>query len=880
MRKIIFLIIFQINVIFPQEEKLRLSILDFIGENVPNTQLGMCTNRLETIFVDSKQFKVIAKGERDKIVDEQASQLKGCFDEACFVEIGKLLLADHLVTGEIIATPVDDETYYQINISIFDIEQGIFTERVTDAVEGGFTDLIDQIEKTSQKIIRKMLGGRLLPTSVTPGAIALEIAYGNVKIETTPPGAQILIDYKEYGMTPQEIRDLQAGTCNLTIVHPDYERIIKSIDIIPDSTIVVIEKLAYKMGSLKVDSKPPGAFIYLDGSSQPVEKTPHTFLALPVGDHLLRILLENHVEIIRKVEVPYNDINEEMFILEPKPVSLAISTHPTEVDVIVNGKTYNSGVMGFKVIEVLPGKYEIEFSKKGYEPLVREITIKLGDEEEIEIILKKLPTGVTYDPNKGFLSIDSNVEDATIEIAGLTDKLKTPIRYHELPEGSYILEISAPEYKSRTESFTVYPQKTTELKIELTPMFGFLSVLSNINSANLKIINYKSGLLTPLETYKLPTGNYELEISAPEYDSKTESFTITPGETTELSIPLIPNFGFVSIFSNVEDSEVKIIGRKSGLKTPLNSYKLSEGNYVAEISSKGYESKRQSFTITPQKPIELNIDLTPKSSIKAMMYSILLPGSGQRYFEQKIKGNLLTSATLGTLLFGCLNIVKYRELEDEYDLANKNYIEATTHAKINSAFSERRTAYNGLNKARALSYISFATTGIFYVSNVVDALVTGGYPSQDQNKSIVKAICLSAMSPGLGQLYLGHKIKGILWYSGVEACLASIIYTTGLYYDRKDDYEQAKLEYTQANDNIDEAYVNMNSAYDKLKNANQHRTYSYFAAGAIYAMNLVDIWFTFSRGKRSSFYDYKRDKLQLSMLPHKDGVFIRTSINW
>ena len=59
-----------ISSIFSQDQKLAVSILDFTGEDVKPKVLKACFQRLETSLIDSDQFIVIEKNEREEILKE------------------------------------------------------------------------------------------------------------------------------------------------------------------------------------------------------------------------------------------------------------------------------------------------------------------------------------------------------------------------------------------------------------------------------------------------------------------------------------------------------------------------------------------------------------------------------------------------------------------------------------------------------------------------------------------------------------------------------------------------------------------------------------------------------------------------------------------
>jgi len=147
MKKIIILISF-FSLVCAQDNKLQVSILDFIGEDVSQKVLKACFQTLETNLIQSGQFVVIEKNAREEILKEQQYLSSGICGDACAVEIGQLLGAEYLILGEIIEFP----GLYQIDLKIVNIEKGDITEKVTRRVNGGINELLIGMENSGREI--------------------------------------------------------------------------------------------------------------------------------------------------------------------------------------------------------------------------------------------------------------------------------------------------------------------------------------------------------------------------------------------------------------------------------------------------------------------------------------------------------------------------------------------------------------------------------------------------------------------------------------------------------------------------------------------------------------------------------------------------------
>jgi Uncharacterized protein involved in formation of curli polymers len=186
--------------IFSQDQKLAVSILDFTGEDVELKVLKACFQRLETSLIDSDQFIVIEKSEREEILKEQQIQSSGICDTECVVDIGQLLGAEYLMLGEII----DLSGLYQIDIKIINVEKGDVTEKVTEEIEGGIKNLLNAMERASDEIIRRISVYKPDASQLLIGQTELieEVKYGRVNIYSEPSDAIVLIDNDRIGLTP------------------------------------------------------------------------------------------------------------------------------------------------------------------------------------------------------------------------------------------------------------------------------------------------------------------------------------------------------------------------------------------------------------------------------------------------------------------------------------------------------------------------------------------------------------------------------------------------------------------------------------------------------------------------------------------------------
>jgi len=109
--------------------------------------------------------------------------------------------------------------------------------------------------------------------------------FGSLDVMTTPSGASIAINKKEYGTSPNTVDKLLIGDYTVQLSKPGYATVTKTVTVTEGKSTELSETLAN--GKLvSITSTPIGATLYIDGTS--VGATPYSG-SLTFGGHLIRI---------------------------------------------------------------------------------------------------------------------------------------------------------------------------------------------------------------------------------------------------------------------------------------------------------------------------------------------------------------------------------------------------------------------------------------------------------------------------------------------------------------------------------------------------------------------------------------------------------------
>ena len=442
-----------------------ITILDFKAEGkVSSGILRSAYKTLEVELIKTNRFSISAVERRDDIMKEAKYQYSGVCASECLVDIGKQLSADFLINGEIV--DIGDE--YHVIISIIDIEKATFYDAVETFTGRKSKEIIIGIKVLALEITRE-ISLKEVSQSLTndQNFVQTEIkkTYGIVNIKSDPPGADILIDQNIRGVTPIILEKIETGARNVILNYPGYEKLQKRIMVNEGETVIISEYLVPKTGNLSILSEPSGATIYLDNSVQ--GKTPMDIFDLNIRDYIVRLELKDYQTIERRVTVEYSENTTQKYNLDPLPGKLTLFTSPQNANIAIGGKKYISESNGIVTIELPVGRYKMEISKKGYESFKEEVFITANYLGTRDINLKKLPAGVSSNPNMGFLTVNTLDGKIKLKIQGVKDPQRLPLKYFELKHGTYGLKAYGDGLESKKESVVINKQKTSTIEINL-----------------------------------------------------------------------------------------------------------------------------------------------------------------------------------------------------------------------------------------------------------------------------------------------------------------------------------------------------------------------------------------------------------------------------
>ena len=127
---------------------------------------------------------------------------------------------------------------------------------------------------------------------------AVEEGIGGVTINAIP-WANVYINGKPYGTTPQTVEDLKAGTYKVRLQNPDFPMWEIRVRILGGETAKVSHKFE-SFGKVIINAT-PWADVYLDGTLK--GQTPLTIEKVPAGKHQIKVSREGFIEFGKAFEI-------------------------------------------------------------------------------------------------------------------------------------------------------------------------------------------------------------------------------------------------------------------------------------------------------------------------------------------------------------------------------------------------------------------------------------------------------------------------------------------------------------------------------------------------------------------------------------------------
>ena len=418
-----------------------------------------------------------------------------------------------------------------------------------------------------------------------------ELTSGNsiFQVTTNEHGVTVLLDGVELGRTPLSREDLRPGSYTLSLQSPYHADLEVPVTLADGVVFKEDYVLQAGTGQLTVLSEPAGAAVYIDDHDTG-EVTPVTLNDVTAGTRALSLRLVGYQTTEAQTVTVEKEQTARVSETLRKTWRLTVNTTPSNAVILLPdiSPAYRPE------IDLLPGEYRVEVSAPHYVPQTR--TVSLEDSNQI--------IGFVLEPVLYPVIITSNVTDARITLSGNGNDYtyRSDLR---LPAGSYQIEVSAPEHVSQTRAVSLVDSDQV-IEFALEPFLP-VTITSNVTDARITLrdngndYTYRQGL-------RLPAGSYQVEVSAPDYVSRTRTMSLVDSNQV-IDFVLEPILYPVTITSNVKDARITLRGNGNDY-TYRQGLRLQAGSYQVEVSAQEYVSQTRTVSVVDSDQI-INIVLEP-----------------------------------------------------------------------------------------------------------------------------------------------------------------------------------------------------------------------------------------------------------------------------
>lgn len=269
-----------------------------------------------------------------------------------------------------------------------DLDPGTYQLRIS---KDGYRNLVETVKAEK--------GGHFFREYVLEPVALSPLEYGQIDINSLPPGAKVYLGVGEKGTTPTGPISVPTGKHKLRLALDDYEEISMEIDVEIDKPYSEVFELVRSSQaptvpsySVRVDSEPRDANISVyeakpDGTTgwNFRTKTPGTITS---NESTIRLKINKADNIHEPWEGEISLIGGPIRkTLAKKKYEISLETSPSEADIFIGGSHWGKSP---KTATVDAGIYKIRFELEGHEP--REISRTVNRKMKVEETLTRLET--------------------------------------------------------------------------------------------------------------------------------------------------------------------------------------------------------------------------------------------------------------------------------------------------------------------------------------------------------------------------------------------------------------------------------------------------------------------------------------------------------
>jgi len=374
--------------------------------------------------------------------------------------------------------------------------------------------------------------------------------------------------------------------------------------------------------SVKIDSAPQGAPIYIGDKSCQIGTTPWEG-KLNKGDYQVIIDTPGYEPATRTFKVAALRKQQELFVplikkADPPKIDIKADADPKGMagaTVLLDGEVKGNAPV---VLSTTEGRHLVHIQKDGYEPYETWITGKNNETTTLLPQLKEIAK-----PKYGTVVVDSDVPDAEVYIDGNKHPDNTPAVIQNVIEGLHVIEVRKPPGLPWKQTVQVTANQQTKVRAELAATMnggvGVVRVLSDAQGARAFIDGTDQGPV-PVDIKDVKAGDHIVQVKAPGMQPGEKHVTVAAGSSQivkfDLNQEASGDQGTLKVVSMTPEAQVFIDGASVG-KVPQEK-KVSAGEHPVVVRLDGFKQFEQKVRVEAGQTVTVQATLKPVGRLRIL----------------------------------------------------------------------------------------------------------------------------------------------------------------------------------------------------------------------------------------------------------------------
>ncbi len=374
--------------------------------------------------------------------------------------------------------------------------------------------------------------------------------------------------------------------------------------------------------SVKIDSAPQGAAIYIGDKTCQIGTTPYegklnkatyTVIVETAGYETatkqfvvaaLRKQQELFVPLVKKADPPKLDIR-----VDADPKGMAGAT------VMLDGEIKGQAPI---VVITTAGRHQLRIQKDGYEAFENWYTTTENNTQTVMPTLKEIAK-----PKYGTVVVDADVPDAEVYIDGNKHPDNTPAVIQNVIEGLHVIEVRKQPALPWKQTVQVTANQQTKVRAELQATLnggvGVVRVMSDAQGARAFIDSTDMGPV-PVDIKDVKAGEHIVQVKAPGMQTGEKKVTVAAGSSQivkfDLNNETAGDSGVLKIVSMVPEAQVFIDGAAVG-KVPQEK-RVSAGEHPVVVRLDGFKQFEQKVRVEAGQTVTVQATLKPVGRLRIL----------------------------------------------------------------------------------------------------------------------------------------------------------------------------------------------------------------------------------------------------------------------